>query len=112
LLAPVDNPPVVNAGRVGRAYAIKWQLKDASGNFISALSAVFSLRYYGVSCAIFSGALTDTLEATATGGSGLHYDAATGQYIFNWSTPATVGCYIFAVELADGTEHRAHFNLR
>lgn len=30
-LPPIDNSPAVNVGQAGRAYPIKWRLKDATG---------------------------------------------------------------------------------
>jgi hypothetical protein len=49
-LAPVSGPPTVNTGRAGRAYAIKFQLNNASGAFVTSLSAVKSITYQSTSC--------------------------------------------------------------
>src|SRR5262249_27649030 len=51
----------------------------------------------------------DQVEETTTSPSGLHYDAASGQYIYVWkSDKAWVGtCRQFTLRLTDGTDHIA-----
>lgn len=107
--APVNNPPVVNMGRVGRVYPLKWHITDTTGAEVTSLTAVTSIRYLPVACVAFSGDPTDALETTAAGGSQLRYE---GQYIYNWATPAQAGCYVLYVTLADGGVHAARFSLR
>ncbi|WP_199907484.1 PxKF domain-containing protein [Nocardioides terrigena] len=105
----MDGPPVVNNGKAGRTYAVKWHIVDADGNEVTSLAAVASIRYKVVSCGTFSGDPADALETTATGNTGLRYD---GRYIYNWASPSQAGCYELFVTLTDGGIHSASFNLK
>ncbi|TMG06057.1 MAG: hypothetical protein E6I02_08920 [Chloroflexi bacterium] len=112
-LAPVDNPPTVNVGNPGRTYPVKWQLKDANGNYVSDLGSFASLQYTSVSCGGFNLNLSDPLDTTATGGAVLRYDATANQFIYNWQTPTTSNaCYVLTLTLKDGTTHIADFQMK
>jgi hypothetical protein len=57
LLAPntftggsVDPAPVVNTGKAGRTYPVRWTLTDADGNRITNVAAVTSIRHRRVDC--------------------------------------------------------------
>jgi large repetitive protein len=106
-LPPVDNPPVFNVGKAGRTFPIKWQLKDANGNFISDLGVVLSLQYRKT--ADDSSAPQDQIPDTS-GASGLRYDSTSNQFIFNWQTAKSfIGSYEFILKLNDGSVHNALF---
>jgi hypothetical protein len=111
-ISPVNGAPVVNTGKTGRTYPIKFQLRDAQGAFISALPAVTSTTYQSVTCSTFGNAATDPLPTDTSGSSGLKYDTTANQFSYTWKTPATAGCYVFRLGLADGTTYIANFKLQ
>jgi hypothetical protein len=114
-LPPVDNPPAVNKGKAGRTYPVKWQLTDRYGNYASALSLVKSIQYAGMSCTNSSDE-SAWMDTEATGGTGLRYDFSANQYVYNWATPKTPGCYNLYLRLGTlncGDEtFSANFNLK
>jgi Glycine rich protein len=106
---PVDNPPTVNTGRAGRTYPVKFQVRDQNGALVTSLAAVTSITHKQVACGAFTGDPTDALETTASGGSSLRFEG--DQFIYNWKTPTTAGCYELFVTLVDGSVHSANFSL-
>jgi hypothetical protein len=106
---PVDNPPTVNTGRAGRTYPVKFQVRDQNGALVTSLAAVTSITHKQVACGAFTGDPTDALETTASGGTSLRI--AGDEFVYNWKTPTTAGCYELFVTLADGGVHSANFSL-
>jgi hypothetical protein len=103
-----DEAPTTNDG-AGRTYPLKWQLLDASGNYVSTLSTVTKVQVESATCGTFDGDSTlDT--ATTTGGTTLRYDSTANQFVYNWATPGS-GCYTVVVTLAGGQVLTANFNL-
>ena len=108
--SPIDNQPAVNVGQAGRAYPIKWRLKDANGVVVGALTSVTSISKVRLtSCA--AGAQDSIEETVAVSTSQLKFSG--GQFNYNWKTEkADAGCRRLVIELADGTRRSADFLLR
>ena len=109
--APVDNPDVVNSGKAGRTYSVKFRLLDIDGAVVTTTSSVTDIRYQMVE-GFASSDRTDALETTASASAGLLYDQETQQFVYSWKTPRDTGNYVLTVELDDGTTHEAFFTLR
>jgi len=103
---PVSNPPTVNLVNAGRAVPFTFSLAGDQG-----LAIVTSATSVEVSCD--SQAASEQLDAPAanSGGSGLSYNPATGQYTFVWKTDKRWAnqCRQFSLTLNDGTVHVAIF---
>jgi hypothetical protein len=104
---PVDNPPVVNSVKAGRAIPVKFSLGGDQGLDIFAAGYPVSQQ---VSCT--SGAPENPIEETVTaGGSSLSYNPETDQYAYVWKTQKNWSntCRQLIVKLTDNTEHTAIF---
>jgi hypothetical protein len=108
---PVNTAPVINIGKAGRTYPVKWQLKDQDGNFVSALTAVKAISLASVLCGTFASAPADGIEIETTGETILRYDTETNQFVYNWKTPRELGCYMLFFTLDTGDVLTAKFNL-
>lgn len=106
--SPVDNPPIVNVGKAGNTYPLKWSLAQG-GTAVSDLNAVVALRSAAGGCGTQP---TDALETVASGTTELRYDTTAQQFIYNWKTPSVPGCYVVTLTLADGSTWPAFFQLK
>ncbi|MDQ1700366.1 MAG: hypothetical protein QOG34_2229 [Frankiaceae bacterium] len=107
--SPVNNPPLVNTGKGGKTYPVKFQVKDANGAYVTSLSVVKSITATATNCDPTD--TPDALEVTATGGTALRYDTTANQFVFNWQTPKRVGCYTLTFTLDNDDSHSADFKL-
>jgi hypothetical protein len=105
--APVDNLPVINVVRAGRAVPVQFSLHGDQG--LSIFAAGYPLTQ-SISCV--TGAPMDGIEQTVNAGvSSLEYDAAADQYRYVWKTQKTWAgtCRRLVLKLDDGTIHEADF---
>jgi uncharacterized repeat protein (TIGR01451 family) len=104
--------PATNVARAGSTVPVRWQISDGQGGYIRDLSAVSAVRFAETTC---DGTSYETVvDAQTSGDSGLRYDLATEEFQYNWKTERGLSgrCYVFMLELADGTQHLARFRLR
>lgn len=109
---PVDNLPMVNVGKAGRTFPLKWRLADAAGALVTRLDAVADIRESAIAC---DGSPDDVLEEQLelVEASKLIYSTADSQFVFQWRTqPGVTGCRLLQLTLTDGTRHWARFRLR
>ncbi|PWU21016.1 MAG: hypothetical protein C5B48_11775, partial [Candidatus Rokuibacteriota bacterium] len=109
-LAPIDNPPTLNTGSAGKTYPVKFELISPTGASLGSADLIKEVRFKSVTCGSFSNDPTDAIETTATGGTSLRFDGT--QWIYNWATPSTRGCYVLYVLLSDGSTRQANFQLK
>jgi hypothetical protein len=99
LRSPVNLPPTLTTTRAGATLPLKWTIADRQGFAVTDLAAVSSITYKPASCTAFPTEPAGGADANAAGGSALRYDAPAAQYVFNWKTPGTPGCYALFVTL-------------
>lgn len=111
--APVDLPPTLNTVKAGATVPVKWSLRTASGDRVTALTSFQALTSRSIACG--TGGPTDAIEETVltAGGTTLRYDTALDQFIFNWKTVKgwAGGCRQLILELSDGQKQYANFRL-
>lgn len=109
-LRPVDNLPVVNSVRAGQTVPVKFSLGGDQG------LEIFVFGYPKSQTILCnSTAPVDGIEETMTAGkSTLQYDTGTSTYTYAWKTDADWSgtCRQLVVKLADGSTHRANFQLK
>ncbi len=105
----------MNTGKGGKTYPVKWQLKKYDGKLISDSDAQALLPYIGVnvnevSCGTFMSMQESVLQDVTATETSLRYDAKAHQFIYNYKSPKTAGCYVLSISRADGvTTKRLNF---
>jgi hypothetical protein len=106
---PVDMNGVFNSVKAGSTVPLKFEIFAGTTELTDA-SYVTSLKYGSVACDATSA--TDDIETLATGGTVLRYDSMGGQYVYNWKTPSTKGCWSVVVRTLDGGSISAFFKTK
>ena len=112
---PIDMNDTVNTVKNGSTVPVKFELFKGTTELTST-SAVTSIKYNSILCGALAGDPEDAIETTATGGTSLRYDATSGQFVYNWTTPkgaTQVGkCYTLTMTAADSSSITAYFKLK
>lgn len=106
---PVDMGNVVNTVKNGSTVPMKFEI-FAGATELTDVAMIKSTTYKAISC---SSVPADDIEVTTTGNTSLRYDTTSGQFIFNWQTPKTVGaCLRVTMTTQDGSSLYADFKLK
>ncbi|HET9522283.1 MAG TPA: PxKF domain-containing protein, partial [Candidatus Limnocylindrales bacterium] len=106
---PVDMSGVVNTVKAGSTVPLKFEVFAGSAELTD--TGIVSALVKTATCT--TGLPEDTIEVTATGSTSLRYDAAAGQFIYNWQTPKLPGrCYTVTLTTLDDSALSALFKLK
>lgn len=109
--APVDMGGTLNSVKGGSTVPLKFEVFDsATGAEQSDVAVIGSFGVQPIACD--SQAEIDAIEVTTLGGTSLRYDPTAGQFIQNWKTPKTAGCYRTTMTMTDGSSLVAYFKVR
>lgn len=110
---------------LSKGVAIKWQLTDLNGTYISTLNLnTLGKRFTGQPTAngkcplpnvVPLGLDQPPLYSPASGANGgtFEYDTKKNQFVFTWNTAtASAGCYVIELDLADGQVKRTSLKLQ
>lgn len=109
---PVDMGGVVNTVRSGATVPLKFTVAEGGTPLTDPAAVVQPLKAVSTAC---SGSVpTDDIELVATGGTVLRYDAAAGQFVYNWQTPSGRAgtCWRVTISAQDGSSQTALFRLK
>lgn len=101
---------VVNTVKAGSTVPLKFNVLKGSTPMTSDIGSTFTTTR--VNCD--SGDVEDVVDFVTTGSTSLRYDAAGGQWVQNWATPAggKGSCYRVTMTTADGSAISADFKLK
>jgi hypothetical protein len=108
-MTPSGSAPVWNSVRGGATVPLKFEVFNGATELTDPKVVVQPLGVAAVSC---DGGTADDIEVLASGGTALHYDTSSGQFVYNWQTPKTRGCYKVTISTTDGSSLNAFFQLR
>lgn len=97
--------------KFGSTVPVKFQLKDANGNFIA--SAIAKIYLSKLSEGVYGTEFEADSTSAASTGNQFRYDADGNQYIFNLSTkPLSVGTWQIRIALDDGSSKTVNISLK
>lgn len=100
----------LNAVKGGSTVPLKFNVY-AKGPFeITNAEAITNLSFTVVPIACTGGAVEEVIPLTTTGSTSLRYDTSAQQFVQNWKTPKTPGCYLVRVT-GDGLLLSAKFKV-
>jgi hypothetical protein len=106
-VAPVEGSHVLNVGRRGHTYPVRWRLTRWNGSLISdaegtALARQMWATDTKVACSSFLSQDEDALEEeTGLPSPSLRYDTRKNWFVYSYRAPG-IGCYTLDVHRADG----------
>lgn len=114
VLQPIDPPNAAGVSssvfKAGSTVPVRFALTGASAG-ITTLAA--TLSFAKVSNGVVGSDIEAVSTAAATAGNLFRYDAASGQYLFNWSTKGlTSGTYRLFIDLGDGVSRTVDVGLK
>ena len=105
---PVDMNGVLNTVKGGSTVPAKFEVFAGSTELTD--TNIVTMSATKITCTLTT---VDDIELTATGNTSLRYDSVSGQFIYNWKTPATPGsCYRLTMKTADGSSIFANFKMK
>jgi hypothetical protein len=98
---------VLNVVKGGSTVPLKFKL-FAGTTELTDINYIKSFTYASITCQL--GTPTDEIETLATGGTVLRY--TDGQFIYNWKTPKTPGCFRITMTTIDSSTLVAYFKVK
>ncbi|MCA1826283.1 MAG: PxKF domain-containing protein [Myxococcales bacterium] len=108
--APLDGASTTVKG--GSTVPVKFQIFDWNGALVTDTSVIAAIQVSArAGCSSSTTGAWD--DATATGNTGLRFDATSSQFVFNWKTTGlAAGCYSLGVSTVDTLTHAAAVVIR
>ena len=103
--------PIWNVVKGGSTVPLKFEiLAGVNGAEQTSLSAIKSILLQPTNCTGGIALSVDPTQLDNTGGTTLRYDGS--QFIQNWKTPTTTGCFVVSMQAADNTTIQAYFRVK